>query len=115
MAHARIGRIKLKEGGELHVLHQVTPDNDGKENWRGLIVEHARTIAESGNDKQRLSGFLIIGLFSDGSTNAAFRYDPDANIMPRVLLPMFAEEVVRREVIMSSEAEYVFKEMYERI
>ena len=109
---ARIGRVRMKNGGaDIHVLDR-NDDNDG-ENWRGKIIEHARQIAEQGEPDSSLSGFLVIGFFSDGRTSTGFRYDKDRCPIPRALMPSWIAEIIRRDMITGAEAEYTFNQMYE--
>jgi len=96
MAQARIGKIRLKAGGaEVRVLNRAVR-SDG-ENWRGLIVRHAREIAEH-QPRQEMVGFVIVAMFSDGGYSSSSRMDADATI-GRTLLPSYVAEVVRRDVL----------------
>lgn len=97
MAQVRIGKIRLKAGGaEVRVLNRSVR-NDG-ENWRGLIVRHAREIAEH-QPKQEMVGFVIVAMFDDGGYSTSVRVDGSAKIS-RTLLPSYVAEVVRRDVLM---------------
>jgi hypothetical protein len=95
---AKIGRVRLKNGAELHVLERKSP-NLGGENWCGKIVDHARTIAGYDQDGSRLVGYFIMGLFSDGFHSSAYRYDPAQSPIPRRLLPAYVAETIREDMI----------------
>lgn len=106
MGAARIGRIRMKDGGaEIRVLHQETADAGGEENWRGKIVEHARMIAEDSKPDAELVGFFVLGLFSDGSHSMGLRLDDDRCPIPRTLMPAYVEDIIRRDCITGPEAE----------
>lgn len=94
MAQARIGKIRLKQGGaEVRVLRRdARPDG---ENYKGLIVQHARMIADN---RQEMVGFVVIGIFADGSYSDGCRLDPEAAI-GRTMLPSYVAEIVRRSHI----------------
>lgn len=105
MGLARIGKIRLKAGGaEVRILRRDTPDDDGRENWRGKIVDNARGIASYSQPDSELVGYFVMGLFSDGSSSVAFRYDPKRSPIPRALLPAYIAEVLRRDMITYGEA-----------
>jgi len=109
----RLRTIRYKDGrAPLTVLH--TPMNDGPadqpENWRGKLLEHAKTIGGHETPGSELAGYIIVGLFSDGSSSAGFRL-PDW--LPRTLAPSYLAEVVRRDAIMEREARAVFDDMFQ--
>ena len=94
MSHARIGKVTLKASGtEVRVLHRGLP-NAG-ENWRGTIIEHARIIAA---DKDELAGFVMVGLFKNGTYSYGCRLDPDG-ALAATMLPSYIAEVIRRETL----------------
>ncbi len=104
MSAARIGKIRLKSGGaEVRLLRQQTRE-DG-ENYRGLIIEHARMVAEY-TPQAEMVGFVLIGLFSDGSYSSSTRLDASA-ALGRTMLPSYIAEVVRRDVLMEPIADGV--------
>lgn len=110
---ARIGRIRMKNGGaDVRVLDQRRPDPDG-EDWRGTIVQNARKVAEQSEPDSPLVGYIIVGFYGDGQTSVGFRYDPDRTPIPRMLLPAWIAEVVRRDMITAREAESTFNDMFE--
>lgn len=75
-AAVRIGRVRMKDGGaDVHILRQDTRE-DG-ENYKGLIVKHARIIAD---DPAEMIGFVVVGIFADGSYSHGLRLDKDAAI-----------------------------------
>lgn len=94
MSAARIGKIVLKASGtEVRILDRQSRQ-DG-ENYKGLIVQHARMIAECDPD---MVGFVVIGLFADGTYSDGCRLDGDAAI-GRTMLPSYIAEIVRRSNI----------------
>lgn len=102
MSAARIGKITLKAGGaEVRVLRQALP-NDG-ENYRGLLMHHARSMTE---DSEELIGFVVVGLYASGTYRSGIRVDPEA-VIGRTLLPAYVAEVVRRGVLMEPIADGV--------
>lgn len=104
MSAARIGRVRMKDGGaDLHILRNPEP-NDG-ENWRGKVVAHARKVAEYDEPGSELVGFCVIGLFSDGAASVGVRWDNKRSPIPRALMPAYVAEVIRRDLITSPEAE----------
>lgn len=99
MSGARIGRIRLKNGGaEVRVLDRRLDPGHG-ENWRGKIINAARIIAEHGTHGSDLVGYVIVGLFDDGAHSIGFRWDPDRVPVPRRLMPAYIEELVRENLI----------------
>lgn len=105
MSVARIGKIVLKASGtEVRVLHRQNPNRG--ENWQGAIIEHARMIAEHDAPAKRMVGFLVLGLFSDGTISKGWRYDHSSpGVVPRAMLPAYVAELVRRDLITGPEAE----------
>ncbi len=105
MTHARVGKIKLKAGGaEVRVIHTPTPDADGAENWLGKIVDNARGVASYSEPGSELCGYMVMGLYSDGTCSTAFRYDAKRSPIPRALLPSYVAEIIRRDMITEVEA-----------
>lgn len=95
----RIGKIRMKAGGaEVRVLDRSADAANG-ENWRGMLVRHARDIASYEREDSRLVGFVVIGLFSDGGHSLGFRYDPESSLIPRRLLPAYIEELIRADMV----------------
>lgn len=104
MSAARIGKIRLKSGGaEVRLLHRQTRE-DG-ENWRGVIVDHAREIAAH-QPNDGMVGFFIVAMFEDGGYSSSHRMDKAARIH-RTLLPSYIAEVVRRDMLMEPIADGV--------
>lgn len=71
---------------------------DGEE-LRGVIMDHARTIADHSKPESQLVGFFMIGFFSDGTYSNGFRYHPDKSPIPARLMPAYIEEIVREVMI----------------
>ena len=108
----RIGRVKLKGGADLHIMHNPMPDemNGEAENWRGKLVEHARAISEHGNEDSRLDGYIVVGLFSDGGTSVAFRIPAR---VPSSLVPSYVADIMRRDTVTHEEAARTFDDKFE--
>lgn len=99
MGHLRIRRVRFKNGGpDIRVIRQETPDKGG-ENWKGKVVEHARSIAEYSRPSAELIGFVTIGLYSDGSYSMGSRWDADRSLIPARLMPSYIAELIREELI----------------
>lgn len=98
MAAVRIGKIKLKAGGaEVRILERPTrPDG---ESWAGAIVQAAQTVASFEEPGTELIGFFVIGFYSDGGRSSGFRWDPVKAPFDRRLLPGFAAEIIREDLI----------------
>lgn len=90
VANCRIGRIKLKAGGEVYNL-----PNKQHQGHKATIINHAREIA---GQYDALDGFFIIGWDKDGHYSVGCRYDSNGSISTR-LFPSWLEEVARDEVI----------------
>lgn len=102
--HCQIGRVRMKAGGaEVRVIRQP----DAANNLRGVIVDHARKLANMGKPGGELVGFVWIGLYGDGTSSVGCRYDPKTSPIPRALLPAYVEEVIRRDLVTAAEAEDV--------
>lgn len=99
MSQARIGRVRFKAGGAVVRVIRRDPINPGGEDWRGKIVEHARTIAGYDAIGTELVGYYIIGMYANGMSSTAMRRDPDKCRIPRRLWPAYIEETVREHLI----------------
>lgn len=109
----RLRRVRLKNGPEITVLHRGEPNPDG-EDWRGVMVRHARDIAGRATDEAPLAGFVVLGIFADGTTSLGYRYDVHQRLaIPRALIPAWVAEIIRRDIITNIEARDVFDEMFE--
>lgn len=103
----------MKAGGaDVRVLNREAINPNG-EDWRGEIVANARGVADQATDAAPLVGFIVVGMFSDGCTSVGFRYDPARTPIPRVLIPSWIAEVLRRDMVTAPEAEHQFNEMFE--
>lgn len=114
MSAARIGKIRMKAGGaEIRILRRTTENNG--ENWRGTIVEHAKIIAEAATPECKLVGFLVLGMFSNGTISNGWRYDHSSpGVLPRAVLPAYVSEIVRREMITGPEAQEAARVVFNR-
>jgi hypothetical protein len=107
MSAVRIGKIRLKSGGaEIRVLNRAAPNPDGQ-NWRGELLRDARKIGEMGEPGSDLVGFVIVGVFSDGTSTIGARWDKARCPIPKALLPSWVAEVLRRDMITTCEAERI--------
>lgn len=96
----------MKAGGaDLRILHQE-PLN-GRENYRGKIVDHARKLGDFSAPGSELIGFVMIGLYADGTTSVGVRFDPKTSPIPRALMPSYVAEILRRDLVTACEAEDV--------
>lgn len=110
---ARIGRIRMKNGGaDVRVMNRE-PINPEGEDWRGKIIANARGVAEQATPEAPLVGYLVVGFYADGCSSIGYRYDPDRMIIPRPLIPSWLAEIVRRDMLVSVEARDTFNEMFE--
>ncbi|NTF54419.1 hypothetical protein G6L12_05860 [Agrobacterium rhizogenes] len=92
MSGCRIGRVKLKVGGEIHKL--PVPERDEVQR---NIVSRAAMIAgfyEPGD----LAGYVVFGWGRDGSSSIAYSIDEDAMVGVR-MLPSFVADAVREKAI----------------
>lgn len=113
MSAARIGKITMKNGGaEDRLIRQALPN--GKENYRGVILEHARTMADQSDPGSTLIGFVMVGLYSDGKSSMGCRYDPKTSPIPTALFPAYIAEIIRRDLITATEAESVACDVFNR-
>ena len=89
----------------------MTDDLDGEpENWRGKLLEHAKAIGGLGTPGSELAGFVVIGLFADGTSSAGFRLP---SWLSPTLAPGYVAEVLRRDALIDREARTVFNDMFE--
>lgn len=110
---ARIGRIRMKNGGaDVHVLDRRAI-NPGGEDWRGTIVANARKVAEQSTEAAPLVGYIMVGMYGDGCASVGWRYDWDRCPVPRMVVPTWLAEVLRRDLISEVTATDKFNEMFE--
>jgi len=102
----RIGKVRMKATGfEFRVIDGPTePAND----MGATMMRHAREISQW----QGLVGSIVIGVFDDGKTSVAFRWDDAGSPVPRALVPSWLAEIARRELITGIEAENVFDDKF---
>lgn len=114
MAHAKIGRVRMKAGGaELRLIHQETP-NSGGENWGGELAAFGRRMAADAPADGGIVGYVAVAFFGNGMTCTNYKWG-DESPCSRTLLPTLIGELVRRDVVMETEARHVFDEMFERV
>ena len=107
---ARIRSIRPKNTDTNVVLFPTaTPNhiNGTSENWRGKMVEHAKSIASVDGT---LDGFIVLGLWSDGKRSLGYRLP---SRIPRELLPAYFAEIIRTDAITQWEAENTFEDKFE--
>lgn len=110
---ARIGRIRMKNGGaDVRVLNREPVNPDG-EDWRGKIITNARAIAEQASEDAPLVGYVVLGLYADGGSSIGYRYDFERCPVPRMFIPAWVAEIIRRDIIVGPEAKNVFNDMFE--
>jgi hypothetical protein len=110
---ARIGRVRMKSGGaDVRILERKAVNPEG-EDWRGTIVNGAKNVAQYATDDNPLAGYIVLGIFKDGSSSLGWRYDAESAKVPRALLPHWVAELIRRDIITYGEAKDVFDSMFE--
>lgn len=110
----RLRTIRYKDGRAPLTVLNNTPATNGEGDWRGKIIENARSIAELGDDRAPLCGYVVMGIFADGKTSLGYRYDTEQfSSIPRMMIPSWIAEVVRRDIIAGVEAREVFDEMFQ--
>jgi hypothetical protein len=110
---ARIGRVRMKNGGaDVRVLDREAVNSKG-EDWRGSVVSNARKIAEQATADAPLVGYLVLGIYGDGCSSIGYRYDYAKSPVPRMLIPAWIAEIVRRDIITEPAAADKFNEMFE--
>lgn len=103
----RIGKVRMKDSGfEFRVINgPAEPESD----MGATLLRHARAIS----GWPGLAGTLVIGVFEDGASSVAFRWNDETCPVPRSLVPSWLAELVRRELITDIEAERVFHENFQ--
>lgn len=81
------------------IVHPL-PKSPLNEQGRSL-VQYAREIAES--QGEQLAGFVIVAWGADGRTSSAGDTSAKTSPIPRVLIPAFITEVLRRDFVMDHE------------
>lgn len=109
---ARISRIRMKSGGAEVSLIRNERAERGEEDWRGAVVRNAKRVAELASEEAPLVGYLLIGFYSDGSASSGFRIDHAGCPVPVALMPSWVAEIVRRDLIVDTEAENKFHDMF---
>lgn len=105
---ARISRVRMKDGASVTVLPGgITVDG---ESVHGRLRRHARQISDMDETASTLDGFIIIGLFSDGTSTIGYEMP---NRVPRPLAVPYLTEIMRRDIIMDAEAARVFDDKFE--
>lgn len=110
---ARVGRIRMKNGGaDVRVLERTIDSGDG-EDWRGTVVRNARALGEFATEDAPLVGYILIGFYGNGESSVGFRYDDKLCHIPRSLMPAWVAELIRRDMVTVPEAREVFDSKFE--
>jgi hypothetical protein len=89
--HCRIGRVKLRNGGELRVLPVPARDD-----MKSLLMASAGRVA-SANDLE-MAGYCVIAWDVSGHYTCGWRIDRDGVLQP-TMIPTFIADIMRRELI----------------
>lgn len=102
----RLRTVRYKDGrAPLHVIH-----NPDTVDLMGLMQTHARNIAGYSTPGSKLDGFVMIGLFDDGSSSVGCRI-PDRLLS--CLIPAYVEELMRRDMVTEPAAKREFDRNFE--
>lgn len=103
----RIGKVRMKATGfEFRV---IAGPSDPANDMGAAMMRHARTISQWDG----LVGSIVIGVFDDGKTSVAFRWNDEDCPVPRALVPAWLAEIARRELVTGIEAAEVFDSKFE--
>lgn len=103
----RIGKVRMKATGfEFRVIDG--PQDPGSD-MGATMMRHAREISQW----EGLVGSIVIGVFDDGKTSVAFRWDDEGCPVPRALVPAWLAEIARRELITDIEAADIFDSKFQ--
>jgi hypothetical protein len=109
---ARIRRVRIKGGADLHIIANAAATAGG-EDWRGAIVRNAKRVAELSTTDDPLVGYLLVGFYANGTTSVGFRLkDDEPRMIPRSLMPAWVAEIVRRDLVTQIEAEETFDKRF---
>jgi hypothetical protein len=97
VTHCRIGKVTLKGGAQLQIF--PTKLNPHGESYPGRLIAHAKMVAGYEKPGSDLIGFMVIGFFSDGSHSSGVRWDVERSPVPRRMMPGYAAEIVREELL----------------
>lgn len=106
---ARIRSVRPKHSN-VHLMMLPTPVNNEGENIAGCMLRGAKQVAEYDEPGSRLDGYIVIGLFEDGTRSLGFRIP---SRLPRDLLPSYVAEMLRRDGITAHEAAEEFDRRFE--
>ena len=107
MSDGRIPRPHPRRAPEGHITILPTPIDRDDENLRGVMIRHAKMIADN---KGEMDGFLVIGLWADGTRSLGYRV---SQRIPRELLPAYVAEMVRTDCVTEWQAERTFDDRFE--
>lgn len=94
MAQARIGKVTYKPGIVPFPIYypETNPQGDC---LKGQIVKAAKEIADY---EEGMVGYVVVGLFEDGTHSMGYYLDPDCNI-GQTMMPSLIADIVRRYVL----------------
>lgn len=108
MSTARIGRVRLKNGGaEVRVFYPKLAPNGTA--MKGEIVRHARLIGDTEGD---MVGFVMVGFFLDGTHRFGCNVDSERCPIPMTLMPAYVGDIVRRYGVTAAAVREVIDEEY---
>mgnify|MGYP001609836187 CR=1 FL=1 len=109
----RLRRIRFKDGrAPIEILRtpQDSEFNGKPESLRGSLIRGAKKVVGYEKDDALLDGFIVIGLYSDGTRTVGFR---KPQRIPREMFPSYIAEMLRTDAITENEAENVFDRRFE--
>ncbi len=101
-------RVRMKGGADVRVLRPAQESEP--QGLHAVIVRNARMIFNHSRDGSDLDGFVLIGLYSDGTSSMGYRA-PER--LPRALLVAYLDEILRRDIIVENEARCIFDDKFE--
>ena len=107
---ARIGRVRMKNGGaDVRLIEGFAPrSREEEETPEATLLRSAREISAEGP----VACFAIVSFSSEGKVAFNWRFTDESPIA-RTLLPSYISELVRRYMITREEASVRFNEMFE--
>lgn len=108
----RLRRIRFKDGrAPIEVLYTSQDFEFGgkEESLRGALLGSAKAVVGFDRPGATLDGFIVLGLFSDGTRSLGYRMPPR---IPREMLPGYVAEILRTDAITEKEAADVFDQRF---
>ena len=104
----RLRRVRFKNGTTMRVIGNR--EAEPADNVAGRILSSARYAVSCETTSAHLVGYVVVGLFSDGSTTVGYKM---ADRIPRALAVPYLTEILRRDMLMEPEANSVFDERFQ--